>query len=276
MPSEVRPRVVHGIAALGAECGPMFVVVGAFDGIHRGHLYLLRHLRREARRRGACPAVVTFDHHPDEILQGRAPAVLCDPDERLVRFARAGVEVLVIAHFDEALRRTPYDVFVRSIAERVDLAGFLMTPDAAFGHERRGTPEALSALGERLGFQVEVVPALALEGRPVRSTEIRAAVAESRLATARELLGRSHAVAGTLAADGSSDARLAFELPVALPPDGRYRVTVEPAWSLDLVVTGRPRRTTATVAGDTLTLPAGVAPGAGRLRVAFHGPARPE
>ena len=73
--------------------GPLLVVVGVFDGLHRGHLYLLRELRRAARRLGARPAVLTFDHHPDEILAGAAPPLLCDPDERLARLERAGVAV---------------------------------------------------------------------------------------------------------------------------------------------------------------------------------------
>ena len=100
---------------------------------------------------GARPAVLTFDHHPEEILAGAAPPLLCDPDERLARLERDGVAVTVVEHFDEALRRTPYDAFVARIRARTRLAGFLMTPDAAFGHERRGTPETLAALGVESG-----------------------------------------------------------------------------------------------------------------------------
>ena len=97
------------------------------------------------------------------------------------RLEAAGVAVTVVQHFDEALRRTPYDAFVERIRARVELAGFLMTPDAAFGFERRGTPEALAALGARDGFDVVVAPPFTLDGRPVRSTEIRAAIAAGDL-----------------------------------------------------------------------------------------------
>lgn len=219
---------VHGIDALTRDHGRLFVVVGVFDGLHRGHHYLLRRLRREARRHGARPAVITFDHHPDEIVVGAAPPLLCDLDERLVRLADEGVEVTVVQHFDVALRMTPYDRFVEMIRERVDLAGFLMTPDAAFGHERRGTPAALADLGRRDGFDVVVVPPLDLDGRPVRSGEIRAAVAAGDLARVRHLLGRSLAVVGERAGGAGG---LAFPIPMALPPSGRYAALVEPAWT---------------------------------------------
>src|SRR5262245_17680528 len=104
--------VVEGIAALEPGHGPAFVVVGVFDGLHLGHAYLLDHLAREASDRGARATVITFDHHPDEILLGKAPPLLCDPAERLALLAAAGVEVTVVQNFDVALRMTPYDEFV--------------------------------------------------------------------------------------------------------------------------------------------------------------------
>ena len=173
--------VVEGIDALRAPLGPAFVVVGVFDGLHRGHAYLLDHLVAEASARGARPTVITFDHHPDEVLMGKAPPLLLDPGERLERLEAAGVAVTVVQHFDQALRETPYDAFVERIRARVALSGFLMTPDAAFGFERRGTPTTLAELGARDGFDVVVVPTFDLDGREVRSSTIREAVASGDL-----------------------------------------------------------------------------------------------
>ena len=171
------PRLVQGIDALAPEDGRLFIVIGVFDGLHLGHQYLLRELGVAARKRHARSTVITFDHHPDEIIIGAAPPLLCDPDDRLELLAEAGVDVTIVQTFDAALRMTPYDAFIRRIADRIDLAGFLMTPDAAFGHERLGTPDAVAALGKELGYSVVVVPPMDLNGRPVRSGEIRAAIA---------------------------------------------------------------------------------------------------
>src|SRR5664279_3633402 len=112
MPDRGSPWVLHGgvsgVDGVGGSdadeaesgLGRLFFVIGAFDGLHRGHTYLLARLRTAAARYRARPAVLTFDHHPDEILVGAAPPVLCDPAERLVRFGRAGVDVVVVQHFD--------------------------------------------------------------------------------------------------------------------------------------------------------------------------------
>lgn len=268
--------VVAGIDGLRPSHGRLLFAVGAFDGIHRGHAYLLGELRRAAHRLRARPAVVTFDAHPDELLVGAAPPLVCDPDERLVRLDGAGVAVTVVQHFDEALRRTPYDAFVDSIRRRVDLAGFVMTPDAAFGHRRAGTAEALTLLGERVGFAVVVVPALDLGGRPVRSSEIRSAIAAGELDEAVRLLGRPYAVVGRRL-PGPSRAgdrgrlEIAFDLPVALPPPGEYRVTIEAAWIPGRAHRGGVVRGRASVqpAGTVLLQAAHSLPAAARLRAAF-------
>lgn len=220
--------VVDGIDALDRSPGRLFVVIGVFDGLHLGHEYLLGELRREAARRDALPAVVTFDHHPDEILTGKAPPLLCDPAERLQRFEAASVAVTVVQTFDVALRETPYDAFIGRITDRVDLGGFLMTPDSAFGYQRAGTPATVAALGRRLGFDVAVVPPFTLDGEPVSSSAIRAAIEAGDLERAQRLLGRPYAAVGDATA-GDDGIQLGFPMPVSLPPAGPYRALVDAA-----------------------------------------------
>ena len=223
-------RVVSGLEQLDHSTDPVFVVVGVFDGLHLGHAYLLDHLVAEAARRAARPVVITFDHHPDEILVGNAPPLLCDPRERLALLAAAGVDTTVVVHFDQRLRETTYGAFVAMVETRAPLAGFLMTPDAAFGYRREGTPEALAALGRVRGFEVVVVPPFDIDGRAVRSTDVRAEITAGDLGAAARLLGRPHTVVGNAVPAGEG-CTLRFSLPVALPPDGEYPVTAGPASS---------------------------------------------
>jgi riboflavin kinase/FMN adenylyltransferase len=220
-------QVVNGIDDLRPSIGPVFVVVGVFDGMHLGHAYLLEHLVVEARSRAARPTVVTFDHHPDEVLMGTAPPLLLDPGERLARLQDAGVEVTVVQHFDEVVRHLAYVEFVERIRARVTLSGFLLTPDAAFGFERRGTPATLAELGGREGFDVVVIPPFALAGEEVRSSTIRAAIAGGDLAMAARLLGRPVTITGSIGGVIDGRSRLDVNVPVALPPDGEYPAAVD-------------------------------------------------
>ena len=225
-------ELVSGVASLHPGLGRLFLTIGVFDGLHRGHLYLLERLVAEAAALHARPAVITFDAHPDEVLVGAAPPLLLDAEERLARLAGEGVEVAVVQHFDDAVRRTPWDAFVEAIAARVDLAGFLMTPDSAFGHQRRGTPEAVAGLGGRLGYAVVVAPALEVAGRPVSSSEIRRRIGAGDLAGAAELAGRPYAIVGDVDGDG----RFSPPAPVALPPPGRYAARLDDGAVVELAV----------------------------------------
>jgi riboflavin kinase/FMN adenylyltransferase len=252
--------------------GRLYVAVGVFDGLHRGHMYLLRELRHAAARADARPSVITFDAHPEEVVLGLAPALLCDPDERLVRLAAAGAEVTVVQHFDHSLRTTTYQEFVARIRSRVELAGFVMTPDAAFGYERQGTAEALTALGKEDGFEVTVVHPLLLDGEPVRSSEIRRRVVAGDLSAAQRLLGRPLSVTGRMeeAAGLQETARILFDLPVVLPPAGRYPVLVGAPWQADAPPLRADRAATAMVEGDSLKLENGSwAESGGGVRVVF-------
>jgi riboflavin kinase/FMN adenylyltransferase len=254
------PATVAGVESLRTGDGPIFAVIGVFDGIHRGHRYLLRHLDVEADRHGARPAVITFDAHPDEVILGAAPPLLLDPEERRRLLGEAGVEVVVVQHFDAALRATEYDDFLHRITSRTRLAGLLMTPDAAFGHDRRGTPETIGALGAQQGFDLVVVPPYLIDGRAVRSSDIRAAIAAGDLAGAEHLLGRPHVASGIV--DGAG--RVSFPLPVALPQTGSHPVVVAAG-------TGEPQL--ATLAVDALGWTLEPAPAtAGPVRITF-GPA---
>jgi len=193
------------------------------------------------------------------VILGAAPPLLLDPEERLRLLGEAGVEVVVVQHFDAALRATEYDAFLGRITARTRLAGLLMTPDAAFGHDRRGTPETVAALGASEGFDLVVRPPFLIDGRPVRSSDIRAAIAAGDLAEAERLLGRPHAVTGIVDDAG----RVSFAMPVALPQAGSHRVFVSAAAGGG---DGQPATLTVDAAGWTLD----PAPPAGaRTRITF-------
>jgi len=259
--------IVYGVDRLERSHGPLFAVIGVFDGIHLGHRYLLGRLVEEARGRSARPTVITFDSHPDEILVGAAPPLLLDPDERVRLLGEAGVEVIVVQHFDAALRVTEYDEFVHRITARTELAGLLMTPDAAFGHDRRGTPEAVDALGERDGFALVVVPPFAIDGRSVRSSDVRTAIAAGDLRTAEKLLGRPYSISGRL-----EGVEVRPPMPVALPPAGEYPVVATEGRGEGESAVGQQRLLVTTLLidqGDP-RLGSGVGlPAAGEIRIEF-------
>jgi riboflavin kinase / FMN adenylyltransferase len=225
-------EVVHGLESVTGS-RPLVVAVGIFDGIHRGHVRLLRRLVSEAVRREARPTVITFEPHPDGVLRERAPLLACDPGERLARIEAAGVALTVVQTFDRDFAAQSAEAFLRRVAAAAPLRAVVMSPESAFGRDRAGTLQTVRALAPDLGFEVIEAGQLSSGGSRISSTVIRGHIEAGRLARARRLLGRRYAVIGEVVHGdargrtlGYPTANLRFDESVALPPNGVYAVLV--------------------------------------------------
>ncbi len=213
--------------------GLRFVLaIGMLDGVHRGHQRIIGALLRAARRDAAEAVVLTFEPHPAEVLRGSPPPLLGDPQERLALLDQLGVGTLVVQHFDTRFaEQDPQQFLAHLCSNGRRLVGLVMTSETAFGRNRSGGLERIRRLGPELGYRVIEVARLANHGATVSSTRLRSLLAAGRLAQVKRLLGRPYAVTGSVVhgdergrALGFPTANLAFDAPVALPPDGIYAV----------------------------------------------------
>jgi riboflavin kinase / FMN adenylyltransferase len=178
---------------LRSASGGSVVSVGVFDGVHLGHQAILAANVRRSRELGVAPTVITFRRHPKRLLLGRAPKTLTTLDHRLELFARNGIAHTVALPFDGELRRMSAKHFVEEVAVRgLDVRAFVLGFDSKFGRGREGTPEEIA----KMGFDVEVVDKILVEGRAVSSTAIREAVELGDLRGAARMLGRPVTVLG--------------------------------------------------------------------------------
>ncbi len=222
--------VLRGIDELPP--GLRFVAtVGVFDGVHLGHVHVLERLRDLALEVGAIPVAITFDPHPQTIITGRAPELICDTRERLARVAAGGATVVVVQRFDEAFRAQTAEEFLERLARGRDLAGLVMSHESAFGRDRQGTVDTVRRLATRDGFRLVEVDTLTVGGEPVSSSRIRDSVATGDLPAAERLLGRRYAVMGQVAQDGAGQWTLTPEGRVVLPPVGAY--AVKASWHVE-------------------------------------------
>jgi riboflavin kinase/FMN adenylyltransferase len=183
-------------------------------------------------------AVVTFDRHPASVVRPEsAPPLLTDLDQKLELLAATGVDFTRVIHFDEARSKEPADEFVRE-----DLVGCLnakvvvVGEDFHFGHKRSGNVAVLRELGSELGFEVQPLELVGVDGEPapdeakkVSSTAIRALLLDGDVEAAAELLGRPYEVRGRVGHGDQKGRELGFptanlEVPdeICLPADGVY------------------------------------------------------
>lgn len=224
--------------ALPLEVKATVATVGTFDGVHRGHLDVLKRLTARASSTSSTSLLLTFDPHPLELLRpDRAPLLLTTRGEKLAALEQAGVDVVAILPFTRELSEHSAEQFVDGILrERFRMASLLIGHDHGFGKGRAGDVETLRSLGHSRGFDVDVIPPVQMhDGEPVSSTLIRRAIESGDLAQAEEALGRRYSVRGTVVPGDARGRSLGFptvnvqpESPRKLvPPDGVYAVEVE-------------------------------------------------
>ncbi len=190
-------RLDGGAAVPGALAGAI-VALGNFDGFHLGHQAVVARAVERARAEGRPALVATFDPHPVRHFRPEtAPFRLTTLDQRARLFAAAGADGMVVFQFDAALAALPAEVF---IAERLigalKVGGVVTGEDFTFGHAKSGNIATLRAAGDRAGFSAETVGAVLLDGEPVSSTRIRAALRGGDPRGAARLLTRPFAIEG--------------------------------------------------------------------------------
>jgi len=214
--------------AAGPAEGPVALVVGVFDGVHRGHRTLLSAVREAAAARGARPVAIVLDPPPIEVIRpGETVPRLAPLAENLARIEAAGVRPFGVT-FDEAVRDLSAEEFLMSVAPALQPVAVVVTRDSAFGRRREGTPEHLAEIGERRGFAVVVIEPEAHD-RVISSSRIRQALAEGDVEDATDLLDRRPQLTGTVVRGdgrgrelGFPTANLAFAYRPALPALGIY------------------------------------------------------
>ncbi|HJT64075.1 MAG TPA: riboflavin biosynthesis protein RibF [Candidatus Limnocylindria bacterium] len=208
--------------------GPVALTLGVFDGVHRGHRYLLSATREAAAARDARPVALVFDPPPIEVIRPDFTLERLAPlAENLARVSDAGVQPIPV-RFDPAVRDLPPEVFLDRLGPGLRPTAIVMTPDGAFGKDRSGTPERLTEIGSQRGFEVVAIEPEADDG-VVSSTRIRQALVAGDVAEAQRLLGRLPAVTGTVVRGdgrgrelGYPTANLRFGYRPALPCLGIY------------------------------------------------------
>jgi riboflavin kinase/FMN adenylyltransferase len=176
---------------------PSVVTIGVFDGVHRGHQHLLRHLVQEARAAERLAVALTFYPHPDVVirrLSGRY--YLTTPEQRAELIGATGVDVVITLPFDDHLRQIRAADFVAQMRDHLRLASLWVGSDFALGYQREGNVNFLRAQGQINGFSVRVIDLLMAENAAISSTAIRQSLLEGEVEQARLWLGRPYSVAG--------------------------------------------------------------------------------
>ncbi|MBA3528500.1 MAG: riboflavin biosynthesis protein RibF [Propionibacteriaceae bacterium] len=173
------------------------VTIGAFDGVHRGHVSLLDRTVARARATGATATAVTFEPLPAQVLNPtRFIGRICPPAEKVRYIAATGVDEIVSLAFDQDFSRQTPDEFLTQLAGKTWLRELWVGEAFALGRNRSGDIPTITKIGRMLGFTVNTVARLADGDDIVSSSGIRAAILAGDAATVIRGLGRPFRVTG--------------------------------------------------------------------------------
>lgn len=194
-----------------SDLGPTAVTLGNFDGVHRGHQAVLERMVADARAHGRKAVAVTFDPHPQVVHDPAHPPVLITGlADRLDRLAQTGLDGVLVIHYTlEFAQQTPEEFVQTWLVDGLGAASVSVGGDTRFGRGNAGDIETMRALGDALGFTVEVVSdvgATSDSGRRWSSTWVRDLLEAGDLVAAANVLGRLHRLRGVVV-DGDKRGR---------------------------------------------------------------------
>lgn len=169
------------------------VCLGYFDGVHRGHLALLKEAETIAEKEHLTVAVHTFDVSPASVLRPDQPVEqLTSLSDKAAIFAANGCEILAVSVFDGRMRTMPGKVFFEDILlGRLNAGAIITGDDHRFGFRGETGVSELRTLCEDAGVLLSVVPRVKLaDGTVISSSAIRQALRRGDFSRAEEMLGR--------------------------------------------------------------------------------------
>jgi riboflavin kinase/FMN adenylyltransferase len=223
-------KILHSISDLASLPGSLFLAIGVFDGVHRGHQAVISTSARHAHEADGTPVVVTFNPHPQKVLRPNdAPHLLTATQHKIGLIRSLGVAHLLIIEFNREFAATPPEDFVKQLGQHSKpLQEICVGHEWSFGRNRSGNLALLKKLGAELEFNVVGIPPVMVNGDVVSSTAIRNAIKQGDFEKAAGMLGRCYSIVGTVTGGDKLGKKLGF--PTAnlsahseqFPPDGVY------------------------------------------------------
>lgn len=214
---------------------PSVATIGFFDGVHRGHRFLINQVKEVAAQDGLCSSLITFPVHPRQVMQTTyRPQLLSSPQEKLELLETTEVDYCILLPFTHELSLLSAKEFMRMLRDQFNIRTLVIGYDHRFGHNRSEGFEDYCRYGEEL--DIYIVRARAYKDREdkISSSVIRQLLKEGNVSRAAQFLGYNYYLDGTVVDGykvgrkiGFPTANLKVDCPDKLiPSEGVYAVYV--------------------------------------------------
>lgn len=220
---------------IGKKYANLHLALGNFDGLHLGHQQLIHRLVDEAQKDKGTAAVFTFYPHPLQVLcADTAPQMLLSQQAKQHMLAAMGVDVLLLVPFTADFAALAPEQFMADILhQELGVNKVFVGYNYTFGKGGKGNAQTLAQAASKFHFQLEAIPPVTVEGKPVSSTLIRNVLLQGDVAEAKKYLGYYPFWAGKVVAGdkrgrvlGFPTANICLDEQLIAPANGVYAVRI--------------------------------------------------
>ncbi len=227
-------KIYHSLSEFPANFGPTVATIGNFDGVHRGHLWVIEEVVDRAQTLNAKSIAITFEPHPARVLRPESTLPLITPlTEKLDLLATTGLDAVVVIPFTKDFSQMSARAFATEVLHKtLHVIELHEGENFRFGHHAEGDVNNLEALGRELGFTCKVYSPRAIRNQPISSSRIRQLITEGDVSRVRAPLGHPFAIASTPASGRGYGTRYTVPTinlapyPELLPANGVYITTL--------------------------------------------------
>ena len=216
------------------------LTIGSFDGMHRGHMEIIKDVTLKADRKYIPSVVITFDPHPKSILQSNMQknwSILTNTDKKLELLEQSGIDYVLLVPFDLEFAKITAKYFMDSfIIEYFNPEDIVIGYDHHFGNKREGNAEFLKKQSEKYNFNVHVIEPLTLDNISVSSTQIREYIQNCDIKAANNYLGWEYEISGVVVKGEGIGKGLEFPTANIQPEIQNQLIPGQGAYCVDAVV----------------------------------------
>ncbi len=215
--------------------GANYVALGSFDGLHYGHLSLVRKTVEIAKENNGKSMVFTYKNHPKTIVKPDCvPKLIMDLDTKLEYLKEENVDIVVLRTFTKEFMGIEAEDFIKLLCEGYNVKGIVVGFNFRFGHKNLGDITLLKKLKQKYGYELYIIDPYTYENKAISSTRIRECILEGNVIEATKMLSKPYLIKGKVIHGkqlgrtiGFPTANLDFNEKMIIPSKGVYYTNVE-------------------------------------------------
>ncbi len=212
-----------------------YVALGSFDGLHYGHLSLVRKTIQVAKEKNGKSMVFTYKNHPKTIVKpDGVPKLIMDLDTKLEYLEEENVDIVVLRTFTKEFMSIDAEDFIKLLCEDYNVKGIIVGFNFRFGYKNLGDVDLLKDLQSKYGYELYIMDSYTYKGEIISSTRVRECILEGNVSEAANMLPKPYFIKGKVVYGkqlgrtiGIPTANLEFDNKMVIPEKGVYYTNVK-------------------------------------------------